>query len=158
MGRTIPSFRIAAILEEKTWKEYRKFLNSNDRKIFDDLFTVATLYNSASSYAAIPIRIHPIMMSIFFHHYKTLKEKNKTMSRFDDLRINIYNSTVLQKELNRWKTYSDILRKPNRILFKEMLQSMYKYSNAIVAKGESYATQSVLMSLMLEHHKNFYNN
>ena len=74
MGRTIPSFRIASILEEKTWKEYRKFLNINDRKVFDNLFKVATLYNSASSYAAIPIRIHPIMMSIVFHHYKILKE------------------------------------------------------------------------------------
>jgi hypothetical protein len=58
MRRTIPSFRIASVLEEKTWKEYRKFLNVNDRKIFDNMFAVATLYNSASSYAAIPIRIH----------------------------------------------------------------------------------------------------
>jgi hypothetical protein len=77
MRRTIPSFRIASVLEEKTWKEYRKFLNVNDRKIFDNMFAVATLYNSASSYAAIPIRIHPIIMSIVFHHYKTIKEKNK---------------------------------------------------------------------------------
>jgi hypothetical protein len=77
MGRTIPSFRIAAVLEEKTWIEYRKFLNNEDRKIFDNLFAVATLYNSASSYAAIPLRIHPIIMSIIFHHYKTIKEKNK---------------------------------------------------------------------------------
>ena len=43
MDRTIRSFRIAAVLEEKTWEEYRKFLNINDRKIFDNLFTVATL-------------------------------------------------------------------------------------------------------------------
>ena len=74
MGRTIPSFRIASVMEEKTWKEFREYLNKNDRKIFDNLFNVATLYNSASSYAAIPIRIHPIMMSIVFHHYKILKE------------------------------------------------------------------------------------
>ncbi|HJT83796.1 MAG TPA: hypothetical protein VJ697_04890 [Nitrososphaeraceae archaeon] len=73
MGRTIPSFKIAAVLEAKTWKEYRKYLNINDRKIFDNLFNVVTLYNSASSYAAIPIRIHPVMMSIVFHHYKILK-------------------------------------------------------------------------------------
>ena len=43
MGRTIPFFRIATVLEEKNWKEYRKFLNINDRKIFDNLFATATL-------------------------------------------------------------------------------------------------------------------
>ena len=74
MGSTIPSFRIAAVLEEKTWKQYRKFLNNkNDRKVFDNMFSTAMLYNSACSYAIIPIRIHPIMMSIVFHHYKILK-------------------------------------------------------------------------------------
>ncbi|MGI0050552.1 MAG: hypothetical protein ACRD8K_02340 [Nitrososphaeraceae archaeon] len=76
MGRTIPSFRIAAVLEKKRWKQYRKDLkNKNDRKMFDNMFSIANFYNSASSHAAIPIRIHPIMMSIVFHHYKTLKEK-----------------------------------------------------------------------------------
>ena len=91
MGRTIPSFRIAAVLEEKTWKQYRKYLNTNDRKIFDNMFATANLYNSASSYAAIPIRIHPIMMSIVFHHYKILKEhleSKKNMLLFTDEKDN----------------------------------------------------------------------
>jgi hypothetical protein len=57
MGRTIPSFRIAAVLEENAWKQYRNFLNKKeDRTVFDSMFAVETLYNSASSYAAIPIR------------------------------------------------------------------------------------------------------
>ena len=64
MGRTIPSFRIAAVLEGKTWKQYRKFLNVNDRKVFDNMFSTAMLYCSACSYSVIPIRIYPIMMSI----------------------------------------------------------------------------------------------
>lgn len=80
MGRTIPSFRIATVLEEKTWKQYRKFLNTNDRKVFDNMFSIAMFYNSASSYAAIPIRIHLIMMSIVFHHYKILT-KNDMLSQ-----------------------------------------------------------------------------
>jgi hypothetical protein len=109
MGRTIPSFRIAAVLEEKTWKEYREHLNKNDRKIFDKLFRVATLYNSASSYSAIPIRIHPIMMSIVFHHYKILKERLESMNTLlftddkdNDIHIN-QNSTliILQRELEK---------------------------------------------------------
>ena len=38
----------------------------------DKMFFIAHLYNSACSYAANPIRIHPIFMSIIFHHYKQL--------------------------------------------------------------------------------------
>ena len=57
MGRTIPAFRIAAILEEKEWKSFRKYLNKNDKKVFDGMFSIARLYNSACSYASIPIRI-----------------------------------------------------------------------------------------------------
>ena len=83
MGRTIPSFRIAAVLEKKSWKQYRKFLNNkNDRKVFDNMFSTAMLYNSASSYAAIPIRIYPIMMSIVFHHYKILKDRANSKNIF----------------------------------------------------------------------------
>jgi hypothetical protein len=165
MGRTIPSFRIAAVLEEKTWKQYRKYLNNkDDRKIFDNMFSIATLYNSASSYAAIPIRIHPIMMSIVFHHYKILKERldSKSMSfttekdEHNNNNINQNNSSsiILQRELEKWKTYSNILRQPNRDLFNQMIQSVvYKYSSPIDTKGENYTTESLLMSLIFEHHK-----
>jgi hypothetical protein len=73
MGRTIPSFRIASIIEENEWRLFRKRLDKSDRKIFDKLFSIAHMYNSACSYSANPIRIHPIFMSIIFHHhYKQL--------------------------------------------------------------------------------------
>jgi hypothetical protein len=72
MGRTIPSFRIASIMEEKEWKPFRNLLDKSDRKIFDKIFSISHLYNSACSYSAKPIRIQPIFMSIIFHHYKQL--------------------------------------------------------------------------------------
>jgi hypothetical protein len=164
MGRTIPSFRIAAMLEQKTWKQYRKFLNNkNDRKVFDNMFSTAMLYNSACSYAAIPIRIYPIMMSIVFHHYKILNErlvdskKNMFFSKGKKKDNNIINQTnllILKRELEKWKTYCDILRKPNRDLFNQMLQlSSYKYSSSIDAKGENNSTESLFMSLIFEQHK-----
>ncbi len=34
-----------------------------------------------------------------------------------------------------------------------MLQSSYKYSNAINAKGEEYSTESLIMSLLFEQYK-----
>ena len=59
-------------MEENEWKSFRKALDKSDRKVFDDMFYIAHLYNSACSYAANPIRIPPIFMSIIFHHYKQL--------------------------------------------------------------------------------------
>lgn len=72
MGRTIPSFRIASVEEQKEWKSFRQTLDKKDRKTFGDMFSIAHLYNSACSFAAKPIRIQPIFMSIIFHHYKQL--------------------------------------------------------------------------------------
>jgi hypothetical protein len=81
MGRTIPSFRIASSLEEKEWKSFRLSLDKSDRKIFDEMFSIAHLYNSASSYVAKPIRIQPIFMSIIFHHYKQLARVSKEIEQ-----------------------------------------------------------------------------
>jgi hypothetical protein len=136
----------------KEWKLFANYLNNNDRKAFNDMFSIARLYNSACSYAVISIRINPIMISIVFHHYKILKDNTLSTSSIEDTYSN-HNSTILQKELDKWKTYTDILRKPNRSLFNQMLKSAYEYSDAIEAKGEEYATRSLLMSIMLEHYK-----
>jgi hypothetical protein len=65
MGRTIPSFRIASMEEQKEWKQFRQSLNKQDRKVFDNMFSIAHLYNSACSYTVNPIRIQPIFMSSF---------------------------------------------------------------------------------------------
>jgi hypothetical protein len=81
MGRTIPSFRIASVLEKEEWKCFRKALDKKDRKIFDDMFDISILYNSASSYSAKNVRIHPIFMSIIFHHYKQLLEITEQIKR-----------------------------------------------------------------------------
>jgi hypothetical protein len=37
MGRTIPSFRIASIMEENEWKSFRDSLAKSERKIFDNM-------------------------------------------------------------------------------------------------------------------------
>ena len=172
MGRTIPSFRIAAVLEEERWKLFRKYLkNKNDKKLFTHMFLTANLYNSACSNAINPIRIHPIMMSIILHHYKMLKERTSSFVGLDnssnDNNNDIYDynnidSTILKQELDKWYNFSFVLRKKNRILFEEMLQSSYKYSIAINAKGKEYSTKSLLISLIFDQQKillnSFFNN
>jgi hypothetical protein len=74
MGRTIPSFRLAIAEELKEWKEFRNRLGKSDKKLFDMMHATCHLYDSACMYAANPIRIQPIFMSIIFHHYQTRKE------------------------------------------------------------------------------------
>lgn len=81
MGRTIPSFRIASVMEKEEWKCFRKALDKKDRKIFDDMFEISILYNSACVYSAKYVRIHPIFMSIIFHHYKQLAEITEQIKR-----------------------------------------------------------------------------
>jgi hypothetical protein len=164
MGRTIPSFRISAVLEHDEWKLYRKYLrNKNEKKLFTHMFLTANLYNSACSNAANPMRIHPILMSIILHHYKMLKEQTY-FRRFDnssnddhDDDINDYNnninSTVLKQELDKWYNFSFVLRKKNQILCEEMFQSAYKYSSSIEAKGKENSTESLFMTLIFEQCK-----
>ncbi|MGN6346120.1 MAG: hypothetical protein ACTHME_00295 [Candidatus Nitrosocosmicus sp.] len=69
------------MMEEIEWKPFRNSLDKLDRKKFDELYSVAHLYNSVSSYAANPIRIYPIFMSIIFHHYKRLAELSKEINK-----------------------------------------------------------------------------
>ena len=72
MGRTIPSFRIASVMEKEEWKYFRRALDKKDRKIFDDMFDIPILYNSAGAYSAKYVRMHSVFMSIIFHLYKQL--------------------------------------------------------------------------------------
>ena len=83
MGRTIPSFRIASVIEEKEWKSFRNSLVKSERKIFDDMFGISHLYNSACSYSAKYVRIHPIFVSIIFHHYKQLTKLSEQVENND---------------------------------------------------------------------------
>ena len=85
MGRTIPSFRIASIIEENEWKSFRISLDKSERKIFDDMFAISHLYNSACSYSAKYVRIHPIFVSIIFHHYKQLTKLSEQVEKNDGM-------------------------------------------------------------------------
>jgi hypothetical protein len=72
MGRTIPSYRIASEMERWKWKPFRKLLDKQDRKKFDEMLSISHLYNAAGTMACRPVLIHVILMSIIFEHYKQL--------------------------------------------------------------------------------------
>lgn len=61
MGRTIPSYRIASEMEIMKWKLFRKALDKQDKKKFDDMLSIPH-----------PVLNHVILMSIIFKHYQQL--------------------------------------------------------------------------------------
>ena len=72
MGRTIPSYRIASEIEIRKWRPFRKALDKQDRKKFDEMLSIPRFYNVAGTMACRPVLIHVILMSIIFEHYKQL--------------------------------------------------------------------------------------
>jgi len=72
MGRTIPSFRIASEMERWNWRVFRKLLDKQDRKVFDEMFSYSRLYDVAGTMACRPVLVHVILVSIIFEHYKQL--------------------------------------------------------------------------------------
>ena len=72
MGRTIPSFTMALVEEESQWKPFRQRLDKCDRNGFDDMLSIPRLYISSCMYSANPVVLHPIILSVLFHHYKQL--------------------------------------------------------------------------------------
>jgi hypothetical protein len=61
-------------IEEAEWKPFTNALDKSDRKEFDDMFDISRLYISACSNSVQLVPLHPIMISILFHHYKQLTE------------------------------------------------------------------------------------
>jgi hypothetical protein len=75
MGRTVPSFRIVLAMKgKKEWKPFRSALDKSERKEFDDMWDIPRLYITACSNSVQIVPLHPIMISILFHHYKELME------------------------------------------------------------------------------------
>jgi hypothetical protein len=89
LGRTIPSFRIASDIQIWKRRPFRKMLDKQDRKKFDEMLSVPRLYNSAGTMACRPVLIHVILISKIFEHYKLLtklvgiKISNNRKSKFE---------------------------------------------------------------------------
>lgn len=64
-------------MEQSKWRSFRYNLDKKDRKIFDEMFSISRLYNSACSNCARPMVIQCILMSIIFHHYNQLIGSSK---------------------------------------------------------------------------------
>ena len=61
-------------MKREDLKLFLNALDKKDRKIFDQMFDIPSFYISACSYSVQYVRLHPILMSIVFYHYKQLTE------------------------------------------------------------------------------------
>jgi len=73
MGRTVPSFRIAEVMEASEWKAFRRALPKGERRLFDEMLETAKLYTSASSSAVRTSRFEGMAMALLFHHFRELR-------------------------------------------------------------------------------------
>ena len=83
LGRTVPSFRIVIAEEKQEWKDFRNALDKSERKEFDEMWDIPRLYVTACSNSVQLVPLHPIVISIMFHHYKELKECISEVERID---------------------------------------------------------------------------
>src|ERR687895_2173738 len=83
MGRTVPSFRLVPATEKAEWKTFRNGLDKSERKEFDQMWDIPRLYVSACSNSVQLVPLHPIIISILFHHYEELKKCISEIEQID---------------------------------------------------------------------------
>jgi hypothetical protein len=96
MGRTVPSFRIAAEIERTKWKQFRSYLDKKDRKTFDRMYDYVKLHNNSCSNACRPVVVHAVLMSIIFEHYKQLTkltEQKKAVDKAKSSTLDVWTQT-----------------------------------------------------------------
>jgi len=60
---------------------------------------------------------------------------------------------LLAREIESWKAFGDSLRAEDREIFDKMIQQCYRHIKAINSKGDPYATEALMMSLILTQHQ-----
>ena len=101
MGRTVPSFRMAAEIERSRWTQFRWYLDKRDRKLFDQMYDYYKLNNAACSNACRPVVIHAVLMSIIFEHYKQLTKLMEKKKAADKAMLNYFLAGPHQESVHR---------------------------------------------------------
>jgi hypothetical protein len=75
-------------MEKAEWKPFSNALDKSERNEFDDMFDIPRLYLSACSNSVQLVPLHPIIMSILFHHYKELIQLISEVEQIESTRVN----------------------------------------------------------------------
>jgi hypothetical protein len=98
VGRTVPSFRIAAEIDRTKWKQSRSYLEKEEKKTFDQMYDCVKLHNNSCSNACRPVVIHSALMSIIFEHYKQLTKLMEQKKAKDKAKSSTLDVWTQQKE------------------------------------------------------------
>jgi hypothetical protein len=119
MGRTVPSFRNVLEMEKHEWKPFRNAVDKSERNSFDEMWDIPKLYLAACSNSVQLVPLHPIIISIVFHHYKELVECSKQIEQMSN-NNNRISSRAMVKNIKEEEdddcTISHIRRKEERRL------------------------------------------
>jgi hypothetical protein len=64
------------------------------------------------------------------------------------------NEDILTREIESWRIFANNLNSEEyKEIFNKMLSDCYKYANDVNAKGETFPTDTLLMSLLLSQQK-----
>jgi hypothetical protein len=90
-------------MEKAEWKPFRNAIPKSEKKQFDEMFDIPRLYLSACSNSVQLVPLHPIIISILFHHYKELK---KCISVVERIGTKVYtnNKELMIKEQEEART------------------------------------------------------
>ena len=73
MGRTVPSFRPALEQEIESWKDFKRALRLEERKIFDKLVNYARIHADAGSLGGRPMLSEILFMSFAIEQEKKIE-------------------------------------------------------------------------------------
>jgi hypothetical protein len=71
--------------------------------MFDEMWDIPRLYASACSNSVQLVPLHPIIISILFHHYKELKECISEVEQIET-KVNSSNKNLMKEALRRLST------------------------------------------------------
>jgi hypothetical protein len=164
MGRTIPSFRLLIDIEKLEWKEFRKHLCRQDKKIFTKLFALPKLYCHSLSNIKNPLIIQSIFMAILFHNekimYSRIKDnlKKKEEGEGGNHLKESSEDQNYKKIIENWRKFKDCLNENDKNTFIKIIKECYfQYSLSILSNNKEKfnpcLTQSLLMALILHQQK-----
>ncbi|MFW9784258.1 MAG: hypothetical protein ACFFFB_18410 [Candidatus Heimdallarchaeota archaeon] len=73
MGRTVPSFRPALEQEIESWKDFKRALRPEERKIFDKLVNYSRIHADAGSLGGRPLLSEILFMSFAIEQEKKIE-------------------------------------------------------------------------------------
>lgn len=81
-------------MEKKEGTPFCNALDKNEKKEFDEMVDIPRLYVSACSNSVQLVPLHPIIISILFHHYKELKECISEVEQIIESKVNNKNKLL----------------------------------------------------------------